>query len=238
VPGTWFISDLHLDPERPAVTRALGEFLDAHRDCDALYILGDFFEAWVGDDDDTPLALEIEDRLAAFSAAGPRLYLMQGNRDFLLGEDFCRRAGASLLPDPSVIDLYGTPVLLMHGDSLCTADQEYQTFRQMARSPEWQVELLSRPLAERRALASQLRNMSQQANSNKAEDIMDVTLAEVEQALLQHNVNCMIHGHTHRPRHHTHDHGERWVLGDWGPLGWAIEAKPGAIRLINFDINQ
>ncbi|MBA6412069.1 UDP-2,3-diacylglucosamine diphosphatase [Parahaliea sp. F7430] len=234
--STWFISDLHLDPSRPAITRALGEFLDARRDCQALYILGDFFEAWVGDDDDAPLAAEVADMLAAFSAAGPALYLMQGNRDFLLGPDFCQRVGATLLPDPSVIDLYGSPVLLMHGDSLCTADQEYQQFRQMVRSPQWQAQLLAQPLADRRALADKLRGMSQEANSNKAEDIMDVTPSEVEQALLEHQVSCMIHGHTHRPKRHQHRNGQRWVLGDWGSRGWAIEATADSMQLIDFAI--
>lgn len=235
MPGTWFISDLHLDPARPAVTRALAAFLDARRDAEALYILGDFFEAWVGDDDDAPLAREVAELLARYSAAGPALYLMRGNRDFLLGEDYCARAGGTLLADPTVIDLYGRRVLLMHGDSLCTADEAYQQFRRMARSSEWQADILARPLAERRALAAQLRGMSQEANSNKAEDIMDVTPAEVDKALKEHGVDCLIHGHTHRPDCHTHAYGERWVLGDWHEHAWVMKAVPGQLELVKFD---
>ncbi|MBN7798342.1 UDP-2,3-diacylglucosamine diphosphatase [Parahaliea mediterranea] len=235
MPGTWFISDLHLDPARPAVTRALAAFLDARRDAEALYILGDFFEAWVGDDDDAPLAREVADLLARYSAAGPALYLMRGNRDFLLGEDYCARAGGTLLADPTVIDLYGRRVLLMHGDSLCTADEAYQQFRRTARSPEWQADILARPLAERRALAAQLRGMSQEANSNKAEDIMDVTPAEVDRVLREHGVDCLIHGHTHRPDHHVHAGGERWVLGDWYEHAWVMKAGPGQLELVKID---
>ncbi|TXS92931.1 UDP-2,3-diacylglucosamine diphosphatase [Parahaliea maris] len=231
--ATWFISDLHLDPNRPAITQAFGDFLDERRDADALYILGDFFEAWIGDDDDAPLGTEVAGLLADYSASGPKVFLMQGNRDFLLGEDFARRSGATLLPDPTVIDLYGRPVLLMHGDSLCTGDAEYQQFRRMARSPEWQAEVLGKPLAERRALAAQLRSMSSEANSNKAEDIMDVTPEEVEKALEQHGVDCLIHGHTHRPKRHVQQHGERWVMGDWHSHAWVVEATPEKIALLN-----
>lgn len=234
--GTFFISDLHLDPSRPRVSAALEDFLLAHYDCERLYILGDLFEAWVGDDDDSHLSLATAKMLRGFSAAGPELYIMVGNRDFLLGEAFCAAVGASLLPDPTVIDLYGTPVLLMHGDSLCTGDGEYQAFRRMARDPDWQAELLGRSLEERRALASQLRTMSREANSNKAEDIMDVTPAEVERVMREHRVSQLIHGHTHRPARHTEPGGTRWVLGDWGERGWVLEAGPDRMELLNFPI--
>ncbi|MFV0277321.1 MAG: UDP-2,3-diacylglucosamine diphosphatase [Parahaliea sp.] len=230
--GTWFISDLHLDPARPAVTQALADFLAARRDARALYILGDFFEAWIGDDDDAPLVGEVAGLLARYRAAGPELYLMPGNRDFLLGEAFATRCGATLLPDPSVIDLYGRRALLMHGDSLCTGDSAYQQFRAMARSPAWQAEVLARPLAERRALAAQLRGMSQDANSNKAEDIMDVSPPEVEKTLVDNGVELLIHGHTHRPQRHSQQHGERWVLGDWHVHAWVINAEPEDMKLI------
>ena len=133
--STCFISDLHLDPARPAVTRALAEFLSSHTDCARLYILGDLFEAWPGDDDDSAIATETTALLRAYSAAGTELFVMQGNRDFLLGERFCDAVGATLLADPRVIDLYGEPTLLLHGDSLCTADAEYQRFRRTARDP-------------------------------------------------------------------------------------------------------
>jgi UDP-2,3-diacylglucosamine hydrolase len=236
MPSTLFISDLHLDSSRPGTTAALAGFLAGRAGCDALYILGDLFEAWVGDDDDAPLVGEVRQMLARFSEAGPELFIMQGNRDFLLGEAYCRSAGAELLPDPTVIDLYGEPTLLLHGDSLCTGDAEYQAFRKTAREPAWQAELLARPLAERRALAAQLRGMSREANSNKAEDIMDVAPAAVTQAMAEYSVRQMIHGHTHRPARHAEPGGTRWVLGDWCEQGWAIEATPEGIRLNSFGI--
>lgn len=233
---TLFISDLHLDPARPEITGALAAFLNDHSDCSTLYVLGDLFEAWVGDDDDSAFVASVAALFADFSAQGPGLMLMQGNRDFLLGEDFCNRIGATLLPDPSTIDLYGTPTLLMHGDSLCTGDAEYMRFRSSARSPQWQAELLAKPLAERRALAEQLRSMSKEANSNKAEDIMDVTPAEVDRVMREAGVSRMIHGHTHRPARHQVALGERIVLGDWERHGWYIDAGPDHIELVKFDI--
>lgn len=236
MPGTYFISDLHLDCARPDVSRALVQFLLEHRNCDALYILGDLFEAWIGDDDDSPIATETAAAFKSFSDAGPDLYIMVGNRDFLLGEDFCTAAGATLLEDPSVVDLYGEPTLLMHGDSLCTADEEYQKFRLQARDPRWQAEVLSKSLEERRSLAAQLRGMSKEANSNKAEDIMDVTPEEVQSMMAAHGVNRLIHGHTHRPARHKEPTGERWVLGDWDAEGWFIAASTDKIDLISFNI--
>ena len=238
MPRSLFISDLHLDTARPATIDALGQFLDNNRDVDALYILGDLFEAWLGDDDDSPLAAEIRTLLRAYSDGGPRLFLMQGNRDFLMGEELCRAVGATLMADPTVIDLYGKRTLLMHGDSLCTADTDYQAFRQTARDPDWQAQLLARTLAERRAIADQLRAASKDAGSNKAEDIMDVTPDEVDRVMQHHGVDCLIHGHTHRPATHSQDRGQRWVLGDWDQQGWYIEASPSSMELINFPINQ
>lgn len=235
---TLFISDLHLDASRPRITGALADFLQQNTDCDALYILGDIFEAWVGDDDDSPLAAEIATLFRAFTDAGPSLYLMVGNRDFLLGEAFCASVGATLLPDPTVIDLYGTPTLLMHGDSLCTADEDYMKFRATARDPAWQADLMSKPIEHRRALAAQLRSMSNEANSNKAEDIMDVTPSEVDREMQEAGVTQLIHGHTHRPAKHKVTNGVRWVLGDWEQTGWYIETRETKIDLIEFDIIQ
>ena len=236
--STFFISDLHLDPARPAIIAALATFLDDHRECERLYILGDLFEAWIGDDDDSPIAAEVAGLLRRFAAGGALLAIMRGNRDFLLGEAFCRSVGADLLPDPTVIDLYGEPTLLLHGDSLCTDDAQYQAFRQTARDPRWQADLLERPLAERRDLAARLREMSREANSNKAEDIMDVTPAAVRAAMAEHGVRQLIHGHTHRPARHEEPAGLRWVLGDWDSDGWAIEASPEGLRLFQFPIIQ
>jgi UDP-2,3-diacylglucosamine hydrolase len=238
VSSTLFISDLHLDPARPAVTGALGAFLEKHRDCAALYILGDLFESWVGDDEDTELANEVRGLLKRFTDNGPALFIMQGNRDFLLGEAFCRATGARLLPDPSVISLCGIPTLLMHGDSLCTADIDYQAFRRTSRDPAWQRDVLGRSLQQRRDLACQLRQMSQAANSNKAEDIMDVTPTEVRDKLREYQVRQLIHGHTHRPARHEHPDGVRWVLGDWDRHGWVLEATSEGIYLNNFQIIQ
>ncbi len=236
MPTTWFISDLHLDPSRPAVTQALGDFLHSRRDAEALYILGDMFEAWIGDDDDGALGRDVAALLATYSASGPQIYIMRGNRDFLLGQAFCERAGATLLPDPTVIQLYGRKILLMHGDSLCTADQSYQKFRLMVRNPAWQADILAKPLVERKALAAQLRDMSQQANSNKAEDIMDVTADEVETALLNHDLDCLVHGHTHRPAHHQQANGERWVLGDWDREATVLRCEPDHMTLVTITL--
>ena len=215
-----FISDLHLDDERPATTRAFLHFLQQEaRDADQLYILGDFFESWIGDDDSSPLIDTVTAALRDLSASGTELFIMQGNRDFLLGENFCHAVGAKLLADPTVITLAGEPTLLMHGDSLCTADSEYMAFRQMARSDAWQQEVLAKPLEERRALARQLRMASFEANSNKADDIMDVTPEEVSAQMVAAGCLRLIHGHTHRPNHHAitidGSEGDRWVLGDW-----------------------
>ncbi len=233
-----FISDLHLAPARPGVTRAFAHFLQANTGCDSLYILGDLFDAWIGDDDDSSIATEVTQLLRGFSHAGPQLFLMQGNRDFMLGVDYCESVGARLLADPTVIDLHGQATLLMHGDSLCTDDAEYQAFRVMVRDPKWQSQALSHSLEERHAIAGQLRSMSKESNSNKAEDIMDVNADAVVIAMRSHGVQQLIHGHTHRPARHTESAGTRWVLGDWDKKGWALEATPAQINLDMFDIYQ
>jgi len=238
VSSTCFISDLHLDTARPAVTRALAEFLSSHTHCTALYILGDLFEAWPGDDDDSPIAREATQLLRAYSDAGPDLFIMCGNRDFLLGNAFCEAVGASLLQDPTLIDLYDKPTLLMHGDSLCTADSDYQQFRRKARDPDWQRALLTKPLSERRAMADNLRAMSSEATSMKSEDIMDVTPAEVDRQMRAHGVGQLIHGHTHRPARHDVDNQLRWVLGAWEDEAWFVQASKDSIDLHNTVIIQ
>lgn len=236
--GTLFISDLHLDPARPAVTRAFARFLERHQDCKRLYILGDLFEAWLGDDDDAPIAMEVRQLLRDFVDAGPTLAIMPGNRDFLIGRRFCESAGAELLTDPTLIDLYGERVLLMHGDSLCTEDRQYQQFRHTVRDPAWQAELLGHSLAERRELAARLRSMSREANSNKAEDIMDVAPEAAVTVMRRYGVSQLIHGHTHRPARHEIASGLRWVLGDWTEQGWVLEVTEGEYKLYNFILNQ
>lgn len=245
---TLFISDLHLHPERPHLTRAFFHFLHTRaKGAQALYILGDFFDAWIGDDDDTPLNAEVAAELKALSDAGTRIFLMHGNRDFLLGETFAASAGAQLIADGSVIDLYGCPTLLMHGDSLCTGDKDYMAFRQQVRSSQWQQQILAQPLAARRALAAQLREKSQEMNSLKAEDIMDVTEDEVVRVMSEAKVTRLIHGHTHRPARHpiiiNGKAAERIVLGDWHHHGWALEANESpqdneALELIDWAIAQ
>lgn len=218
------ISDLHLDETRPAVTAGLDDFLGSLQHVDALYILGDLFEAWIGDDDDRPLVQSVSGLLSGLHERDIRLYLMPGNRDFLLGESFCERIGAHLLPDPCVHVIGGVRTLLMHGDSLCTGDVDYQSFRQMTRDPDWQADVLARPLAERRRLASELRAMSQDANSLKADDIMDVDPNAVQDVMQRWGVKRLVHGHTHRPATHELTAGTRWVLGDWGSHnGWRID---------------
>jgi UDP-2,3-diacylglucosamine hydrolase len=226
---TLFISDLHLEESRPDITRAFLAFLqDRAVNAHTLYILGDFFEAWIGDDEHTPLQEHIAAALKQVSDGGTAVYVMHGNRDFLLGADYCQRIGATLLDDPTVIDLYGTPTLLMHGDSLCTADTEYQKFRTNMRNPKTQQMLLARPLKDRQLMARQLREMSMAKNKGKAQAIMDVASEEVVRVMEQHSVPQLIHGHTHRPaRHSLMANGkaaERIVLGDWDTHMWWLEA--------------
>jgi len=229
---TLFISDLHLEESRPDITEAFLGFLDGTASgVDQLYILGDFFEAWIGDDERTPLQEQIAAALRKLRDSGTDIFLMHGNRDFLIGEDFCKRAGASLLDDPTVIDLHGTPTLLMHGDSLCTADVEYQKFRANMRNPQWQQMILQRPLEDRQQMARQLREISMAKNQGKEEFIMDVTPEEVIKDMEAHGVQHMIHGHTHRPAvHELIANGlpaKRIVLGDWDKNIWWLEAEPG-----------
>lgn len=233
---TLFISDLHLHESRPQITRAFFHFLRTQAiGAKALYILGDFFDMWIGDDDDSPLAQDVATELRALHSQGVAIYFIAGNRDFLLGKEYADKAGITLLPENAVIDLYGIPTLLLHGDELCTNDVEYQQFRTQMRNPGWQQQILTQPLAVRRALAAQLREKSQSMNSLKAEDIMDVTPAEVIRRMENVAVTRMIHGHTHRPARHSltasGKPAERIVLGDWHDLGWCIKADANDITL-------
>jgi len=239
-----FISDLHLAAERP---RTIGRFLrflaeDApgHRE---LVILGDLFEFWIGDDA-AASARPIVDGLAAYSASGRRLLLMHGNRDPLLGHAFAAASGGTLLADPIIVEVAGTPTLLSHGDAWCTLDVAYQRFRSTVRQPEFQRDFLSKTLDERIAFARGLRMQSDSAKSTKAADIMDVTPDAVVAALRAAGVRRIIHGHTHRPASHVVDLGdalaERWVLPDWDldaaePRGGFLEFAEGRPRLVFFD---
>jgi UDP-2,3-diacylglucosamine hydrolase len=218
--ATLFISDLHLDESRPQIVDLFEQFLlrDA-RSASALYILGDLFESWIGDDDDSGLASRVADALGRMGRRGVAIYFMHGNRDFLLGADYARCAGMTLLDDPSVIDLDGEPTLLMHGDTLCTDDVEYQRFRTRVRDPAWQATFLARPLDERRAFAAQARDESRRHTATAMPQIMDVNQEAVAAAMRSHGVRRLIHGHTHRPATHRFsldgEAAERIVLGDW-----------------------
>ena len=218
--ATLFISDLHLDETRPQIVDLFVRFLaNEARKADALYILGDLFESWIGDDDDAPLATRVAHALRSLRDGSVPIYFMHGNRDFLLGAEYAKRAGIELLADPTIVEFDGERTLLMHGDTLCTDDVEYQKFRGLVRNPAWQQQFLAKPLAERRAFAAQARGESRKQTAMKAAEIMDVNQGAVESAMRTHGVRRLIHGHTHRPATHRFDldgqAAERIVLGDW-----------------------
>ena len=235
--ATLFISDLHLDPSRPGSTRLFGEFVDGEaRKADALYILGDLFEAWVGDDDPSETGAFVAEKLKALADSGVPVHFMHGNRDFLVGEDYARRAGFTLLPDPTRIELRGKPVLLMHGDTLCTDDLAYQKFRAQTRDPAWQKQFLAQPLAARMAFARQARAASQAhqgglRDAGTMETITDVAPAAVAQAFSDHGVDTLIHGHTHRPAIHRDAGRTRIVLGDWYEQGSVLRVDADGMHL-------
>jgi UDP-2,3-diacylglucosamine hydrolase len=234
---TLFISDLHLAEERPATTQRLERFLaEEVPGADALYVLGDLFEYWVGDDG---LALDFPARVASLLRAAARAapaFFMHGNRDFMVASRFCTETGIRLIPDPTVIDLYGERALLMHGDTLCTGDHAYQAFRAHVRNPAWQAAALAKPLEERIAIARGMRSRSEGAKEDKGEEIMDVAPDAVERAFLSSGCRLLIHGHTHRPGRHEHAAGGatcvRWVLPDWYEGGGYLEATPGGQRAV------
>lgn len=216
-----FVSDLHLGPERPETTQLFEAFLRHHASrADALYILGDLFEYWAGDDDlADPHHAAVVSALAQLRKSGTTVFFMHGNRDLLIGRTFAQAAQVQILADPTLIDLYGTPTLLMHGDTLCSDDQDYLAFRARVRDPAWQAEFLARPLAERKAEIEALRRRSETGKQLKSAMEMDVHAATVETVLREHAYPRLIHGHTHRPARHLHrvdGHDcERWVLDSW-----------------------
>jgi UDP-2,3-diacylglucosamine hydrolase len=235
------ISDLHLQEERPDITRAFLALLDGRaRSASALYILGDFFEAWIGDDGMSPFQQSICQALRAVSDRGTAVYLMHGNRDFLIGQAFCEAAGCTLLSDPSVVDLGGERVLLMHGDSLCTRDVGYLKLRRVLRNPLtlWILRHLS--LANRQRLARKLRSESKAQTQMKATEIIDVTPEEIPRVMAAHGVRTLIHGHTHRPAIHKlmvdGEPARRIVLGDWDRQGWALQVDEQGFQLAPFAI--
>lgn len=236
-----FVSDLHLEPGRPDITRAFLHLLKTRaREVDELYILGDFFEVWLGDDDPNPLADEIADALARLTAAGVRTYLMHGNRDFMIGRRFCRKAGCKLLRDPTIVELNGERVLLMHGDSLCIDDLAYMRMRRTLRNPLGLFVLKSLPLSTRHKIGKKLRSESKMQTQQKSLEITDVNPGEVVQVMLRHKVRTLIHGHTHRPAVHDliidNQPARRIVLGDWDRQGWALLVDENGYHLNPFPL--
>lgn len=214
-----FISDLHIDAA--SGVDMLARSLRAQRDAPIsdLYILGDLFEAWLGDDDDQPLAAAVAAVLDEYHQLGWRIHFVPGNRDFLLGPDYLKRFGGQLLPDPSLIDLYGRRVLLVHGDRECLADTQYQTVRRQLRDPAWQQQFLSQPLDARRQFAAAARQQSREHTSSQSATIMDADVDELIRLAGEHDADVLVHGHTHRPALHVLNVGGRsvlrGVLGDW-----------------------
>ncbi|MFT5759838.1 MAG: UDP-2,3-diacylglucosamine hydrolase [Alteromonadaceae bacterium] len=237
-PLTYFIADLHLAENRPDITACFLSFLQNDAPAaQVLYIIGDLFEYWVGDDDDTPFIIEISLAIKALSALGCNVYFIHGNRDFLLGKQFAKQCGMELLPEITLIDLYGKPVVIMHGDTLCTRDLGYQTFRKKSRSWWWQAIIKSLPLFVRRKIANKYRDQSATATAMKSQDIMDVTESEVINCLETYQSQLMIHGHTHRPHvHHimaSNQAAQRIVLGDWYQQGAWLKVTPDSMELLN-----
>jgi UDP-2,3-diacylglucosamine hydrolase len=217
---TFFVADLHLTDERPVSTGRFFRFLqDEAAGADALYILGDLFEAWVGDDHDEQVAHDTAQQLKALAASGTPVYFMHGNRDFMLAGRYAALSGMTLLADPSRIDLYGVPTLLMHGDTLCTDDTAYQAFRRKVRHPLSLTALRRLPLSLRHRLARRARTGSESAKAGKPSAIMDVNPDAVVRVLREQQASRLIHGHTHRPARHVHAVDgrdcERWVVPDW-----------------------
>ena len=237
--ATLFIADLHLQTEEPAITAGFLRFLQGEaRSADALYILGDLFEAWIGDDDPNPLHREIAAAIKALVDSGVPCFFIHGNRDFLIGKRFARESGMTLLPEEQVLDLYGRQVLIMHGDTLCTDDTGYLAFRAKVHTPWIQTLFLALPLFIRNRIAAKMRAGSKAANSSKSLSIMDVNPQAVIEVMQKHRVQWLIHGHTHRPDVHTLSaNGEpahRVVLGAWHTEGSMVKVTPDGIELIPF----
>lgn len=237
---TLFISDLHLDPSRPKMTQLFLNFLEQESmRAEALYILGDFFEAWIGDDDRSQFNDQIADALKKVTTSGVPVYIMHGNRDFLLGEDFMQRTGCQWLPDPTLIDLYGQPTLLMHGDTLCVDDHSYLKLRKKVRNHCNQRIYLSFPLSFRRAFVKFLRNLSHRKAYKNNFNFIDANLDEIKRLMISHKAELLIHGLTHRPSIHyfriSEKDASRIVLSDWETYGNVLVCESnGQRRLINF----
>ena len=237
-PVTYFIADLHLAQNRPDITACFLHFLKKEAlKAQTLYILGDLFEAWIGDDDDSAYLTTIAKALTTLSSFGTNIYYIHGNRDFLLGKRFAQMSAMTLLPEVDLIDLYGQEVVIMHGDTLCTRDIAYQKFRKKSRSWWWQTIVKSLPLFIRKKIAADYRKKSAAATATKSQDIMDVTPQEVVNCLENHQSQLLIHGHTHRPAIHeliaNSKEAQRIVLGDWYEQGAWLKVTPTSMELLN-----
>ena len=227
-----FISDLHLSDATPHITTGLLNFLkDKAAQADQLFILGDLFEVWLGDDHITPLNTQIITALRKLTDSGVQLFIQHGNRDFMIGKHFAELTGGMLIDDPTVIELYGTELVLSHGDSYCTDDIKYQKAKRKIRNPIVLPILRRLPLSTRQKIAGNLREKSAKDKQQNTMEIMDVNQSAVEQAFIDYDVKTMIHGHTHRPQQHDHNGKTRWVLGDWGDYLWYARLDEKGVSL-------
>ena len=233
-----FISDIHLSDDRPHLTDAFKTFLDrSKKACTHLFILGDLFEIWIGDDYNNPFNQEIKDILIDFTANGPDTFLMHGNRDFLIGEAFANEVSISILPDPYTLDINGMKTILSHGDFFCTDDVDYIEFRNKVRSEAWKKDFLSKSLDQRKAIANAMRKDSKTATLEKSLHITDVNSEAVNNFIKEHEPNLLIHGHTHRPNVHKINNSKRIVLGDWNDYGWFLTVNDKDYELKKFSIS-
>ena len=238
-----FISDLHLWEQQPELEQLFHQFMQQQAtEADELYVLGDLFEAWIGDDAVDPMAERVIKAFSQFSERVGKLFFLHGNRDFLLGKDFADATGGTILQDPHALTVAGKKTLLMHGDSLCTADEEYISFRNQVRSVQWQQQFLSQTIEQRQKIARDIRDGSKARGKEMSDDISDVTAAEVIRVMTKSDICLLIHGHTHRQARHqmtiNNQPAERIVLGDWGTTGSVLIADEANLRLINFTLSR
>mgnify|MGYP000238431980 CR=1 FL=1 len=232
-----FISDLHLSEKTPSTNQGFFKFLKtAAQEFSHLYILGDLFESWVGDDDDSSFASDVTEHIKTATRSGLEIFFMHGNRDFLCGNKFAEDANITILPDPFFIDYFDQKIALSHGDDFCTDDLKYIEFKKEVRSSSWQEDFLSKPLEERQKIAANMRDASQSNKDKKDLSIMDVAANTIHEFFIQNNISLLIHGHTHRPDRHSTASGERIVLGDWDSHGWALEMDDSGYQLQSFPL--
>ena len=232
-----FVSDIHLSEKRPDLTNAFKAFLNESKEaCTHLFILGDLFEIWIGDDDDNLFHKDIKTTLSEFVLDGPEVFFMHGNRDFLIGKTFANEVGISIISDPYSLDINGLKTILSHGDFLCTDDSDYIEFRNKVRSEEWQKDFLAKSIDERNEIANLLRSESKNATSEKSLEITDANLETVNNFIQENNPDIFIHGHTHRPKIHQHNSTKRVVLGDWDKYGWYLSIEENSLNLKEFKI--